>query len=115
MDVLHIGQPSGNDNSAAATATTATAAKSDAPDGMLSSLVRYGVAGVYGATSAILDECLGSGNVGADCAGPANGGGEPDTVKQPKYKRQPGRPGSTPSIQRAKSEKAGAAKRAKEA
>lgn len=112
MDVLHTdtAQPSGNDNSAAS-----SAAKSDAPDGMLSNLVRFGVAGVCGASTAIINECLGSGNVGADGAGPDYGGGEPDTVKQPKHKRQLGCPGSAPSFQRTKSEKAGKAKRAKEA
>ena len=104
MDFLHTDniQPSENEYSAA------TAAKSDAPDGMLSSIVRLGVAGVYGASSAILDQCLGGGgNVLPDCAGPANGRGEPDTVKQPKYKRQLGCPGAAASIQLTKSEKAG--------
>ena len=112
MDFLHTGiiQPSGNDYS------DAIVAKSDAPDGLLSNIVRVGVAGVCGATSAMLDECFGGASNAAEVNGGNNyGRGEPESVKQPKYKRQVGDAGAAAgSTKRSKSEKAGTGKRAKE-
>lgn len=111
MDFLHT-----VDDEYANNVEPAAVTKSDAPDGLLSDIVRFGVAGVCGATSAILNECSGgASNVRGGVAGAANERGEPDILKQPKYKRQLGCPGPDASVKRPKSEKAGTAKRSKEA
>lgn len=114
MEILHTdaNEPTNVDESSA---TAASDGHTDEADGILSNIVRLGVAGMYGASNAIIGECLGTNG----CGGPVDvGSGNirrgSEVVTKPAYKRQVGVTGAAAaSTKRVKAE-AGKAKRPKE-